>query len=121
MDNIAVTPRGYMVVASCDPYNAKFHYNGEKVLEYDGATPIEWVIDDGYGRGLTLHEALNALERIASLTETLSFYEDSSFEGGDFPSWYKGAGYYMDGYDYYLLGDRSFNYDTMYYSIEPMS
>lgn len=121
MTDIAVASMGYMVVASCDPYNAKLHYDGQKVIKYDGNTPTEWVIADGGGDGLSMSDALNVLERIAMLIDSLSFYDDGSFKYDELPHWYKGAGYYMNGCDYYLLGDRLFNYGTMYYSIEPMS
>lgn len=33
----------YMIVAKCDPYNAKHHWHGQRVLKYDGSTPVEWV------------------------------------------------------------------------------
>lgn len=33
----------YMIVAKCDPYNAKHHWHGQRVLKYDGPTPVEWV------------------------------------------------------------------------------
>jgi hypothetical protein len=48
----------YRIVASCDPYNAKKHYHGEKVIRWNGATPVEWIHDDR--TGLSLKEA-NAL------------------------------------------------------------
>lgn len=32
-----------MIVAKCDPYNARHHWHGERVLKYDGPTPVEWV------------------------------------------------------------------------------
>lgn len=47
----------YMIVAKCDPYNAKKHYNGQKVLRYDGSTPVEWVAADG----MTMREAKDTL------------------------------------------------------------
>lgn len=48
----------YRIVAKCDPYNAKKHYHGEKVVRYDGATPVEWIHDNH--EGMTL-EAANAV------------------------------------------------------------
>ncbi|MBO7684874.1 MAG: hypothetical protein J6Y20_04900 [Lachnospiraceae bacterium] len=43
----------YRIIARCDPYNARMHYNGQEVLKYDGTTPVAWVWDDD----LTLDEA----------------------------------------------------------------
>lgn len=48
----------YRIVAKCDPYNAKKHYHGEKVIRRDGATPVEWIHDNH--EGMTL-EAANAV------------------------------------------------------------
>ena len=35
--------KNYIIVAKCDPYNAKHHWHGQRVLKYDGPTPVEWV------------------------------------------------------------------------------
>ena len=36
----------FIIKATCDPYNARKHYNGQKVLQYDMATPVKWVMED---------------------------------------------------------------------------
>ena len=50
-----------MVVAQCNPYNAKSHYNSQRVINYDMTTPVKWVMDDDYGYGLSEEEALAKL------------------------------------------------------------
>lgn len=45
------------IVACCDPYHAKLHYNGEKVIESDMGTPVQWVI----GEYDSIEEAREAL------------------------------------------------------------
>lgn len=45
----------YRIIAKCDPYNARKHYHGEKVIRYDGATPVAWIHDNR--EGMTLKEA----------------------------------------------------------------
>lgn len=49
--------KNYIIVASCDPYHAKFHWHGQRVLKYDGPTPVEWVA----GEFDTEEEAKSAL------------------------------------------------------------
>ena len=51
----------YMITVSCDPYNSRFHYHGEPVVDYDGRTPVEWIKEDE----LTEKEALEELEKIS--------------------------------------------------------
>lgn len=34
----------YKIIAKCDPYNASKHYHGQKVVKYDGTTPVAWVV-----------------------------------------------------------------------------
>lgn len=120
----------YMVVAHCDPYNAKSHYHGETVLKYDMATPIKWVIDNGYDDGLSKHEALSLLECIAAEVDYWSFIDDDYIrdlvtelmedEGVDNPDvdWYQGPGYYDNNCLQYLIGDEYLEIDTMLYSVE---
>ena len=54
----------FMVVAKCDPYNAKRHYLGGKVIRRDGGTPVEWV--HNREERLTLKEANDLLFLYAS-------------------------------------------------------
>ena len=56
----------YRIVAKCDPYNAKKHYHGEKVIRMDGATPVEWIYDDR--EGMTLKEANDVILNYARIT-----------------------------------------------------
>lgn len=126
-----------MIVAKCNPYHAKTHHHRERVLRYDMTTPIEWVIDDGFGNGLTESEALEALARIASQQDGVDYYDKESlrefvqmvkddyecrngrpFEGEVNTSWYKGEGFYSEGYPIYLIGDEYYTYDVITYEIQ---
>lgn len=124
-----------MVVAQCNPYNAKSHYNGQRVLDYDMTTPVKWVMDDDYGCGISLDRALALLERYASedgydyydeaqlaawvqdFKETYEYENDKPYEGDVDTSWYKGRGYYDSGNNVcvYLCGDHYYRHDTMFY------
>lgn len=120
----------YMVTARCNPYDARFHYHGETVLEHDMTTPIKWVIDCGYGDGLSKHEALSLLEHFAADVDYWSYYDDETIrdlitemmedEGVDNPDvdWYQGPGYYDDYNLQYLIGDECLRIDTLLYRIE---
>lgn len=126
-----------MVVAYCDPYNARFHHHDQRVLAYDGATPVKWVMDDDYGCGISLERALCILERYASedgydyydeasleawvqdFKEAYEYENDKPYEGDVDTSWYEGRGYYDEGMGcVYLCGDHYYRHDTMSYSIE---
>ena len=116
----------YIIVAMCDPYNARKHYHGEKVLKRDGATPIYWVFKDEYFD--TEDEAKEALlkaarydysyeddESIADLKESLGQDFDGTID------WYKGPGVYDPDQNnalIYLEGDSSFSDDSMTYMID---
>lgn len=125
-----------MIVASCNPYNARTHYNGERVLEYDMTTPVKWVINDGYGCGLTDDEAHKEMENYANAYESASYYDEESladyenevkemyeyendapYEGDIDTSWFMGAGYYENEYPIYLIGDDYYREDVMTYAI----
>ena len=54
----------YRIIAKCDPYNARKHYHGEKVLKRDGATPVAWLFNNH--EHLTLKEANQVTKDIAS-------------------------------------------------------
>ena len=106
----------YTITASCDPYNSRFHYHGEPIVDYDGRTPVEWVMEDD----LTEQEAFRALEKIASRIQTWTFYNAEviqEFFGDEAPEWYKGEGYYEDEVPTYLIGEDSFRHDVLYYQI----
>lgn len=109
----------YMITVSCDPYNSRFHYHGEPVVDYDGRTPVEWIKEDE----LTEQEALEELEKIASRIQTWMFYNAEviqEFFGDETPEWYKGEGYYEDEVPMYLVGERYLEHDVLRYSIEEL-
>ena len=118
----------FRITASCDPYNARFHYNGQEVISYSGATPVEWVMADN----LTEEEAIDKFRSYAYEEfnrDNYSYKDDSSIEelkkvleeegcvDADF-SWYKGAGFYTENVAVWLEGERSYRSDTMLYRIE---
>lgn len=118
----------FMIVAKCDPYHAKFHWHGEKVLKYDGATPVWWVHKDG----LTKEEALEEFRGWA-LEEGFDWDEDSiavfcgdegitpeQFEKDN--PWYVGPGFYDGGNNelLYAYGDEVYHDDDMTYVIKEM-
>lgn len=122
-----------MVVAQCDPYNARFNHNDERVLEYDGSTPVKWVMEDFYGEGISEEEALATLEKYAQMdgyeyfddnavAEWVQIFKenDAPFEGDVDTSWYEGVGYYdrENLICVYLRGEHYYRHDTMSYSIE---
>ena len=125
-----------MIIASCNPYNARTHYNGERVLKYDMTTPVQWVINDGYGFGLTEEEAHKEMESYANAYEGASYYDETNLaewvqevkdifaDNDEEPleddldtSWFKGAGYYENQYPIYLVGDDYYREDVMTYEI----
>lgn len=122
--------RKYIITASCDPYNARFHYNDQRVLAHNGPTPIKWVDDDNYGDGYSFEEAMDILDRYANnLNDNTSFIDDdyiaqlrnevSEDYGEELDaSWYKGEGWYEDQTLIYKRGDESLRDDTMTYCIE---
>lgn len=128
----------HRIVASCDPYNARKHYNGQKVLQYDMATPVKWVIEDDIP---TLEEAKEKLMRLAKtgkpyenggwsyedqesvkefLKEMLELHGDemTDEEKETLTDWYKGPGIYDHTYPVLLEGETSFRDDVMQYSID---
>lgn len=125
----------YIIAALCDPYNARYHHNGERVICHNGATPVEWVHDDNLGEGYSLEEAKNVLWELAlhkSMNNPDWYHEDDESvaeirrqhledkgESAE-PEWYKGEGVYENGYPILLKGDTSFRDDEMSYSIEEL-
>ena len=122
----------YIITATCDPYNARFHYHNQRVLKMNMTTPTKWVMDDDYERGYTLEEAMTILDGYANqLSDNVSYIDDEwlqqmvaeakEYDDIDLDtSWYKGAGWYADENLVYQRGDMSLSYDSMTYCIEEM-
>lgn len=122
----------YMITAACNPYNARTHYNGQRVLRYDMTTPINWVMEDSDGDGLTLEEAQDILDSYANqLSDDTSYIDDEwlaqmvaeakEYDEVDLDtSWYKGAGWYCNEHLVYQRGEESLRDDVMLYWIEEM-
>lgn len=122
----------FRIIANCNPYNARFHYNNEEVLKMDGATPIEWVADDNYGDGFSIEEAYDILDGYAErLNDDTIYYDEESIaqwkcelekydeEMPDF-GWFIGAGWYENGERVYYRGQDSLRDDVMFYFIDVM-
>lgn len=123
-----------MIVGVCDPYNAKTHYRGQRVLEWDIATPTAWVIDDGDGRGLTEREAAERLAELICWADSARFVSEKEAneereritqEEGEHAaywgmSWFIGPGFYAwdDNFCVMRQGEDSFRDDVMVYRIE---
>ena len=122
----------YIITASCNPYHARCHYNGQLVLKYDMATPVKWVADDFYGQGLSLDEAMDILDGYANQLNDDTHYEnDESVQSWAAElletdgvvldtTWFKGAGWYENNVLVYKRGDMGLEDDVMYYAIEEM-
>lgn len=112
--------RTYRIIATCDPYNANHHYHGQTVVRYNGATPVEWVMEDY----LTLDKAQSILDAYASdLGDDYLWNDDTLIEelkkDGVDVSWYKGEGVYTpDGVLVYQHGDIYLRDDVVTYRIE---
>lgn len=123
----------YIITAACDPYNARKHYHGQRVLKMNMTTPVKWVHDDDYGYGYSLEEAMAKLdgyahelggddtsyiddEYLAQLVEEVKEYEGVDLD----TSWYKGAGWYANEYLVYQHGDMYLRDDVIDYAIEEM-
>lgn len=125
-----------MIVALCNPYHSKYRYNGEEVLQYDGTTPVKWIIEDG----LTESEAVEHIWKMAieecdthfdirhedkigidALLEIMvADWDMIEEEAKEELSWFKGEGIYYDTSDepMILKGEKSYCYDAMTYRIE---
>ena len=122
----------YIITAACNPYNARTHYNGQRVLKMDMTTPVKWVMEDGYGDGLSLEEAMDILDGYANqLSDDVSYIDDEwlaqmvadakEYDEVDLDtSWYKGAGWYTNEYQVYKRGDMYLRDDVMDYAVEEM-
>ena len=131
----------YRITASCNPYHARFHYHGGRVLKRDGATPVKWVIEDG----MTEEEALQKLwgfacedcernyanwsranaESIEDMAQELAEDEANDLtieQARELFDWFEGEGIYSTGGDrpepVMLKGERSYSYDVMTYCVE---
>lgn len=131
----------YRITASCNPYHARFHYHGGRVLKRDGATPVKWVIEDG----MTEEEALQKLwgfacedcernyanwsrenaESIEDMAQELAEDEANDLtieQARELFDWFEGEGIYSTGGDrpepVMLKGERSYSYDVMTYEVE---
>ena len=131
----------YRITASCNPYHARLHYNGRRVLKRDGATPVKWVIEDG----LTESEALQRLwefaredaasnyanwsredaESIEDMAQMMADDESNDLtleQARELFDWFEGEGIYSTGGDHpelvMLKGERSYSYDVMTYCVE---
>ena len=120
----------YIITAACNPYNARTHYHGQRVLKMNMATPVKWVMDDFYGQGLSLEEAMDILDSWANQLNDDTSYMDDDYvqqlaaeileDTGEVldTTWYKGAGWYANNTLVYKRGDMNLEDDVMYYAIE---
>ena len=123
----------FMIVAKCDPYHARWHYNKEPVLKYDGPTPVKWIMSEGYEDEGEAKDALMLFAKSCKDYERGPWrYEDNESvaydkafileETGeeDDMSWYQGPGIYnCESHEPVLLeGGWYFEDDTMTYSVE---
>lgn len=127
----------FYICNHCDPYHARFHHHGERVIKYDGATPIQWVVGDEYYG--SFDEAKSALMKLALIlmdeNDDLSWEDESDieymkqtmnedgieFSDADF-EWYQGRGVYFNNggrKSPLLLEDgAAFSYDSETFTIE---
>lgn len=130
----------YMIVAKCDPYNARFNYNGQKVLRYNGITPVEWIFYDNNGCGYEKKDAIFEIEKIVNDDCNIIFHDESDAkqmaeqliedfgeemseaekEGALSISWFVGDGWYAGEIPAYLVGEEAYSDDAMSYSIQEM-
>lgn len=122
----------YIITAACNPYHARTHYNGERVLKMNMTTPVKWVMEDAYGDGLTLEQAQDILDSYANqLSDDVSYIDDEwlkqmvaeakEYDDVDLDtSWYKGEGWYANEHQVYKRGDMYLRDDVMDYAIEEM-
>lgn len=121
----------YAIIEHVNPYHSRLFHNGEEVVKYDGATPVEWVISKHDSR----EEAQKALWSLAcdyeSRKDDLRYEDDETVEDWkrsleedgitpDTDEWYKGEGiYYNDGNAPMMLkDDTSFDYDVEMFRID---
>lgn len=117
----------WAIIAHCDPYNSKSHYHGERVVKFDGATPVSWLLKEFS----TKAEAIERLEKFfkGDYQGEIDYYEsesaarkdleDMGIEEPDTTFW-KGAGYYHTESKELIFrkGDESYSFDTLSYYID---
>ena len=127
----------FMIVAKCDPYNARIHYHGEPVLEYDGPTPVKWIESDGHEDEDKAKKALMRLaktrkdyehgpwryedeESVEDFFKTVVEDAEEDAEEQSETSWFQGPGIYnCETHEPVLLeGGWYFEDDSMTYSVE---
>lgn len=117
----------YMVVGQCNPYHAKLYYSKlNRVLKYDGATPVKWVVDDNWGEGLEEGELEKTFRDIAWGNNENRFHydkeyvEDRIYNEIDYDdSWFEGDGVYDENfYPIYIYGSLIIRDDVMVYTAE---
>lgn len=97
----------YCIIAKCDPYNARRHHHGERVVRYDGATPVEWI-----HCGESFDSLREANERLFSMAKEAA--------GHFFDNWGLAV---IHGNRYFIEcathkdGARCFSEDTMTYTV----
>lgn len=121
----------FAIVAKCNPYHSKFYYHGGKVLKYDGATPIEWVLQEFD----TEDEALSELYKMAKSERGVvkRTYDDVLEEIKDMDNIidirnhidkfleYEDGLYYRNTFEFLMAeGGDSYSYDVMTYSVEEL-
>ena len=128
----------FIIKATCDPYNARKHYNGQKVLQYDMATPVKWIMEedipsldeakeklmrlaktgDPYENGSWTYEDQESVEEFRKEMLELHGDEMTNEEKETLTDWYKGPGIYENRSPVFLEGETSFWDDVMQYSID---
>lgn len=127
-----------IIVALCDPHNAKFRRNGERLLDNERGTCVKWVADDNLEDGFpSEEEAKKRLMEMAKLRcddgrhDNWRYEDDDSIAdlkrqvkedtGEDIEiEWYKGPGVYdgPEGLPVLLEGEDSFRDDVVSYQVE---
>lgn len=117
----------YMVVAHCNPYHAKLHYSKlNRVLKYDGDTPVKWVVEDNWGEGLEEGELEKTFRDIAWGNTINRFHYDREYvedciynEINYDDSWFEGDGVYDENkYPIYIYNSHIIRDDVIVYTAE---
>lgn len=117
----------YMIVGHCNPYHSKLYYPKlSRILKYDGATPVKWVVDDNWGEGLEEGELEKTFRDIAWGDTNNRFHYDREYvedciynEINYDDSWFEGDGVYDENhYPIYIYGSRIIRDDVMVYTAE---
>ena len=119
----------FAIVAKCDAYNARCHYNGQRVLKYDGATPIHWVQEEFdtyeeakdaiYKQALGEYGAIEKdYEFVLSEVRNTDDLSDIKNLIEDWEDW--GEGVYINDAFVMSPNDDSYTLDTMTYAVEEL-